>query len=94
MDLMLPGLDGLALLRALRADHRTEALPVIVLTAEAGEAIAVEVLEAGADDYVVKPFTARELVARVGASIEVARLHRDAARTRPRSSRRTRASTG
>ena len=82
MDLMLSGLDGLALLRALRADHRTEELPIIVLTAKAGEAIAVEVLEAGADDYVVKPFTARELVARVGASIEVARLHRDAARTR------------
>ena len=80
-DLMMPGLDGLSLLRTLRADPQTEDLPVIVLTARADEATAEEVLGAGADDYIAKPFTGRELVARIGASIEVTRLHRDAARS-------------
>jgi signal transduction histidine kinase/CheY-like chemotaxis protein len=81
-DLAMDGEGGLALLRALRADSRTAALPVIVLSAQADEATAVEVLEAGADDYIVKPFTGRELVARIGAIIEVTRLRRDAARQR------------
>jgi signal transduction histidine kinase len=80
-DLMMPGLDGLSLLRTLRADPQTEDLPVIVLTARADDATAEEVLGAGADDYIAKPFTGRELVARIGASIDVTRLHRDAARS-------------
>jgi len=77
----MPGLDGLSLLRTLRADPQTEDLPVIVLTARADDATAEEVLGAGADDYIAKPFTGREIVARIGASIDVTRLHRDAARS-------------
>ena len=61
---MMPGLDGFGLLRALRAD-RSCAIPVILLSARAGEEASVEGLEAGADDYLVKPFSARELLARV-----------------------------
>jgi PAS domain S-box-containing protein len=77
-DVMMPGLDGFALLRALRADPRTATLPVILLSARAGEESRVEGLEAGADDYLVKPFSAKELLARVGARLEIARLRREA----------------
>ena len=62
---MMPRLDGFGLLRALRADPRTRDVPVILLSARAGEESRVEGLEAGADDYLVKPFSARELIARV-----------------------------
>jgi PAS domain S-box-containing protein len=72
-DVMMPGLDGFALLRALRADARTRAVPVVMLSARAGEEVRVEGLEAGADDYVVKPFGARELVARIRAQLALAR---------------------
>ena len=78
-DVMMPGLDGFALLRALRADPRTATLPVILLSARAGEESRVEGLEAGADDYLVKPFSAKELLARVGAHLEMARMRREAA---------------
>ena len=67
---MMPSLDGFGLLRALRADPRPRAIPVILLSARAGEEARVEGLEAGADDYLVKPFSARELVARVAARLE------------------------
>ena len=77
-DVMMPGLDGFALLRALRADPRTATLPVILLSARAGEGSRVEGLEAGADDYLVKPFSAKELLARVGARLEMARMRREA----------------
>jgi PAS domain S-box-containing protein len=77
-DVMMPGLDGFALLRALRADPRTATLPVILLSARAGEESRVEGLEAGADDYLVKPFSAKELLARVGAHLAMARLRREA----------------
>ena len=73
-DVMMPGLDGLALLRTLRTDLRTATLPVILLSARAGEESRVEGLEAGADDYLVKPFAARELLARVEAHLKLARL--------------------
>ena len=76
---MMPGLDGFGLLRAVRADPATRETPVILLSARAGEEARVEGLEAGADDYLVKPFSARELVARVGAALELARVRRDAA---------------
>ncbi|HUS27681.1 MAG TPA: ATP-binding protein [Kofleriaceae bacterium] len=64
-DLMMPNMDGVSLLHALRADQATRDLPVIALSARAGEEARVEGLRAGFDDYVVKPFSARELVVRV-----------------------------
>ena len=76
-DVMMPRLDGFELLAALRADPRTRRLPVIVLSARAGEEATVEGLDAGADDYLVKPFSGPELLARVHANLEVTRL-RDA----------------
>ncbi len=75
-DVMMPGLDGFALLRALRARDATQSVPVILLSARAGEESRVEGLERGADDYVTKPFSARELIARVSAHIELGRLRR------------------
>jgi PAS domain S-box-containing protein len=77
-DVMMPEMDGFALLRALRQNPRTEMVPVILLSARAGEEARVEGLEAGADDYIVKPFTARELLARVGAHLTLSRLRREA----------------
>ena len=68
-DIMMPELDGLSLVRAIREDPRTEALPVVLLSARAGEEARVMGLGAGADDYLAKPFAARELVARVGAHL-------------------------
>jgi signal transduction histidine kinase len=76
-DVMMPVLDGFGLLRELRADPRTRTVPVILLSARAGEESRVEGLDAGADDYLIKPFSARELVARVNAHLELARLRRD-----------------
>jgi signal transduction histidine kinase/DNA-binding response OmpR family regulator len=83
-DIMMPGLDGHQLLRALRADERTRGIPVIFLSARAGEEARVEGLAAGVDDYLVKPFSARELLARVGTHLELSRLRRDAERARAR----------
>jgi signal transduction histidine kinase len=79
-DVMMPGLDGFALLRALRDDPGTSTVPVILLSARAGEEARVEGLQAGADDYVIKPFTARELMARVGTHLTLARARREAER--------------
>ncbi|MFN7948111.1 MAG: ATP-binding protein [Blastocatellia bacterium] len=76
-DVMMPELDGFGLLRALRADERTRDLPVIMLSARAGEESRVEGLEAGADDYLIKPFSARELLARVESNLKLARLRRE-----------------
>src|SRR5438309_6238219 len=75
-DIMMPGLDGFGLLRALRADARTRTLPVILLSARAGEESAVEGLEAGADDYLAKPFSAQELLARVRTHLELAQVRK------------------
>jgi signal transduction histidine kinase/DNA-binding response OmpR family regulator len=80
-DVMMPGLDGFGLLRAVRGDLALASIPVILLSARAGEEAKVEGLEAGADDYLIKPFAARELLARVDANIHLARLRREAART-------------
>ena len=76
-DVMMPGLDGFGLLRELRADPRTRALSVVMLSARASEGARIEGLKAGADSYLVKPFSARELLAVVGAQIEMARLRRE-----------------
>lgn len=78
-DVMMPGLDGFELLRELRASEETATIPVILLSARAGEEARVEGLSAGADDYIVKPFTARELLARVDAHLSMSRLRREAA---------------
>jgi phosphate regulon transcriptional regulator PhoB len=67
LDLMLPGLSGMELCKILRERSETERLPVLMLTAKAGEADRVVGLEMGADDYLTKPFSPRELVARVRA---------------------------
>jgi len=67
LDLMLPGLDGLEVCRQLRREPKTARLPILMLTARAEEVDRVVGLELGADDYVVKPFSPRELVARVKA---------------------------
>ena len=67
LDLQLPGLDGLSVCAELRRDKRTSALPIVMLTARGDEADRIVGLEVGADDYVVKPFSPKELVARVRA---------------------------
>lgn len=76
-DVMMPKLDGLGLLRRLREVPRLASTPVLLLSARAGEEARVEGLEAGADDYLVKPFSARELVARVSGSLALARARRE-----------------
>lgn len=65
LDIMLPGADGLEICRILKNNSRTSSLPIIMLTAKGTEADIVVGLELGADDYMVKPFSTRELVARV-----------------------------
>src|SRR5258706_9187113 len=75
---LLPGQSGLALLRRMRFEERTENVPVLVLTGHALEEDRILGLEAGADDYIAKPFSARELAARVGA---VLRRRRDGGRS-------------
>ncbi|MEV4757006.1 SpoIIE family protein phosphatase [Micromonospora sp. NPDC049559] len=81
-DVMMPRLDGLRLVAALRADSRTVGTPVLLLSARAGQEASIEGLEAGADDYLVKPFSAAELLARVRANVELARLRNHHARWR------------
>jgi signal transduction histidine kinase len=73
-DVMMPAMDGFELLSALRAAEDTRKTPVILLSARAGEEARIEALEAGADDYLVKPFSARELVARIEAQLVRAKL--------------------
>jgi two-component system alkaline phosphatase synthesis response regulator PhoP len=67
LDLMLPGLDGLEVCKELKLERKTAAIPVIMLTAKAQESDKVVGLELGADDYVTKPFSPRELIARIRA---------------------------
>ncbi|WP_214401624.1 SpoIIE family protein phosphatase [Pseudonocardia lacus] len=73
-DVMMPDLDGFALVAALRAAPATAGVPVIVLSARAGQDAVVEGLAAGADDYLVKPFSAAELLARVRSTLALSRL--------------------
>jgi two-component system alkaline phosphatase synthesis response regulator PhoP len=67
LDLMLPGMDGFAVTRALKAEPQTAAIPIVILSARGGEADVVAGLELGAEDYITKPFSPRVLVARVRA---------------------------
>jgi PAS domain S-box-containing protein len=83
-DVMMPRLDGFGLVRALRSSDATRGIPVIMLSARAGEESAVEGLSQGVDDYIVKPFAARELLARVQTHIELARARTLAIRERAR----------
>ncbi len=78
-DVMMPKLDGFGVLNAVRSDESLRSMPVILLSARAGEESRVEGLQAGADDYLVKPFTARELIARVAAHVKMSNLRREAA---------------
>ena len=77
-DVMMPKVDGIALLHALRNDPSTVDIPVILLSARAGEEARLEGLSVGADDYLIKPFSARELVARINAHVRLSQLRRRA----------------
>ncbi|MBD1829726.1 ATP-binding protein [Microcoleus vaginatus GB1-A2] len=77
-DVMMPGMDGFELLRSLRSNPATQDISIILLSARAGEESRMEGLAAGADDYLIKPFSARELLARVEASLKLARLRQEA----------------
>jgi PAS domain S-box-containing protein len=79
-DVMMPNLDGFGLLAALRRDPALNDIPVLLLSARAGEEAKVEGLSSGADDYLTKPFSARELLARVRANLDMAALRREALR--------------
>jgi signal transduction histidine kinase len=75
-DVMMPRLDGFGLVRELRARPATASLPIILLSARAGEESAIEGLDVGADDYLAKPFSAKELLARVKTHLDLARTRR------------------
>jgi PAS domain S-box-containing protein len=81
-DVMMPGMDGFELLKQLRRDPQTREIPILLLSARAGEEAAVEGLSAGADDYLVKPFSTRELLARVAVNVELGRSRQAAVRHR------------
>src|SRR5581483_2949739 len=77
-DVMMPGINGIELLQRLRTDSRTKQIPVILVSARAGEEARIDGLQRGAEDYLIKPFSARELLARVRASLQVAEVQREA----------------
>jgi signal transduction histidine kinase len=85
-DVMMPKLDGFGLLAQLRADPRTSVIPVILLSARAGEEASAAGIETGADDYLIKPFDARELLARITTHLDLTRMRREAATERERRS--------
>ena len=78
-DVMMPGLTGFDLLRELRADPLTRSIRIVMLSARAGEEARVEGLDAGADDYLIKPFSARELIARVSSQLTISASNRELA---------------
>ncbi|HYZ62592.1 MAG TPA: response regulator, partial [Acetobacteraceae bacterium] len=78
-DIMMPGLDGLGLTEAMRREPDLASVPIVLLSARAGEAAQLEGLASGADDYLVKPFAARELLARVHTHLALSRLRAEAA---------------
>jgi PAS domain S-box-containing protein len=79
-DVMMPRLDGFGLIRAVRAHPEWRTLPVILLSARAGDEARIEGVSENADDYLVKPFSARELLARVSTHLELARVRRESER--------------
>jgi PAS domain S-box-containing protein len=79
-DVLMPGLNGFELIERLRADERTAVIPVLLLSARGGEDSRIAGIEAGADDYLVKPLSSRELVARVDGAVRLGRLRREIAR--------------
>jgi signal transduction histidine kinase len=81
-DVMMPRMDGFGLLRAVKSDPRTADIAVMLLSARAGEESRIEGVVAGADDYLVKPFTAQQLIAQVNAQLTIGRVRREAARER------------
>ncbi len=83
-DVMMPGLDGFGLIKALKADARTRMVPVCLLSARAGDVSAAEGIDAGADEYLAKPFSARELLSRVRGLINAASARREAENERAR----------
>ncbi len=80
-DVMMPGMSGLELVRALRRDERTRTIPVLLLSARAGEEATLDGLSSGADEYLVKPFSANELLARVSALLTASQLRQAAVRS-------------
>jgi DNA-binding response OmpR family regulator len=78
LDLMMPGMSGLEVCKQLRSDTRTSRVPIIMLTAKAAETDKVIGLELGADDYITKPFSVRELLARVRAALRRTNIHAEA----------------
>ncbi|MES2355694.1 MAG: ATP-binding protein [Pseudomonadota bacterium] len=76
-DVMMPKRDGFGLLRALRSDAKLREVPIIMLSARADENARLEGLQAGADDYLIKPFSARELVARIASHLELTRVREE-----------------
>ncbi|OLN27619.1 Chemotaxis protein methyltransferase CheR [Desulfovibrio sp. DV] len=78
-DVMMPRLDGFGLLKALRDDTRLRAVPMILLSARAGEEARIEGLATGADDYLVKPFSGKELLAKIGSTLRMADLRQEVA---------------
>ena len=89
-DVMMPNLDGFGLLKALRENPQTASIPVIMLSARAGEESRVEGLKAGADDYLIKPFTTREMLARIGGALALTRARGEAAAVLQESEKRLR----
>jgi signal transduction histidine kinase/DNA-binding response OmpR family regulator len=89
-DVMMPGLDGFGLLKELRADPRTAGVPILLLSARAGEEAVAEGMQAGADDYLTKPFGAKELLARVQAHLALAKMRREAGEAMRKQSERLR----
>jgi signal transduction histidine kinase len=81
-DVMMPNLDGFGLIAELRADPELKTVPIIVLSARAGEEARVEGLERGADDYLIKPFSSRELLARIHSQLELHRMRAQVAEER------------
>jgi signal transduction histidine kinase/DNA-binding response OmpR family regulator len=79
-DVMMPGLDGFGLLAEIRRGEQTRSIPVILLSARAGQEARIEGLEAGADEYLVKPFSARELLASVASQLQLSRQRRETER--------------